>query len=498
MATIPIPPHHWKIFFSSCFTDTGDIYLSIRRRVRETFNAGEDRQVWMGEDFPILGLASTVAPVEKALFCVKGVRHCEAYVAVIIDKHGSGIEVGPGKKTQASFLELELFEAAVSRKPAFIYILKGHEPTGRMAALLDLLGPALPGLVREPLEEDEILRRIERILGDISHPWLSRLRRFTAIGTTAHDRLGASRHRPYRPATGLPDLQFLGDPYDPTLSPPALELVEDLLTRADTLEDHQSRLAMIWLALRELMGERADTRSAHELLHCWDVALAKWSSTAAWYGLHGFCLMGCLGAISSRSRIIQNYRRPPPAPHGAFASEYYSIAKKVGDPQLRAAFFDLALNHLDVTLRVQPDSQALAIRGSVYWQLGRRAEAVEDYERVVELCEASAAPPAELGSAKAELGFALARNRRTRQRGLSLLQEGVALGIAGKPNGFLVRAKRKLGYGYFLAGAPRRAMAELVNAYDMAVEHSLWDQISKIERAAKRFDQLLPFLKHPG
>ncbi|MEA3043158.1 MAG: hypothetical protein QOH47_996 [Sphingomonadales bacterium] len=497
MAATPPIVDHWKIFFSSCFTDAGDIYLSVRRRVRKTFNASDDKQVWMGEDFPILDRGSKAAPVEKALFCVKGVRHCEAYVAVIIDKHGTGIEIGPGKKTQASFLELELFEAAVSRRPAFIYILKGHEPTGRMAALLNLLGPALPGLVREPLDEDEILRRIERILNDIRHPWVSRLRRFAAIGTTAHDRLGISRHRPYQPATGLPALQFLGDPFDPTLAPPALDLVDDLLKRADALDDHQSRLAVIWMALRELMGARPDGASDDHLLHCWDSALAKWASTSAWYGLHGFCLMGCLGAISSRSRIIQNYRSPPPPPHGAFASEYYSIAKKVGDSALRAAFFDLALNHLDVTLRAQPDSQALAIRGSVYWQLGRRAEAVDDYERVVQLCEQSSAAPATLGSAKAELGFALVRSRGTRRRGLSLLQDGVDLGSSGKPDGFLVRAKRKLGYGYFLAGAPRRAMAELVDAYDMAADHGLFDQISKIERAAKNVDRLMPFLKHP-
>jgi tetratricopeptide (TPR) repeat protein len=248
--------------------------------------------------------------------------------------------------------------------------------------------------------------------------------------------------------------------------------------------------------LRELMGKRPDRSSGDDLLHCWDNALAKWASTAAWYGLHGFCLMGCLGAISSRSRIIQNYRTPPPPPHGAFASEYYSIAKKVGDPRLRAAFFELALNHLDVTLRAQPDSQALAIRGSVYWQLGRRANAIEDYERVVEICEQSGVPPAALGSAKAELGFALVQSRRGRRRGLSLLEEGVVLGSSGRPDGFLVRAKRKLGYGYFLAGSPRRAMAELVDAYDIAADHSLFDQISKIERAAKRVDRLVPFLKH--
>jgi hypothetical protein len=214
MAAVSPIVDHWKVFFSSCFTDAGDIYLSIRQRVRDTFNIGDDKQVWMGEDFPILDRGSRAAPVEKALFCVKGVRHCDAYVAVIIDKHGSGVEIGPGKTTQASFLELELFEAAVSRRPAFIYVLKGHEPTGRMAALLDLLEPALPGLVREPLDEDEILRRIEGILDDIRHPWLSRLRRFAAIGSTAHDRLGASRHQPYRPATSLPALQFLGEPYD--------------------------------------------------------------------------------------------------------------------------------------------------------------------------------------------------------------------------------------------------------------------------------------------
>lgn len=494
MGSAPVP-ERWNVFFSSCFTDAGDVYLNIRDRVRSTFNSGSDKPVWMGEDFQVLSPASVAPPVEKALFCVRGVRHCDAYVAVIIDKHGSGVELASGKATQASFLELELFEAAVSRKPSFIYILKGQEPTGKMEALLELLAPALPGLCRKPLGEDEIMQHIDRILERTRHPWLSRLKRFAAVGHLAHDRLGAARHQDYRPGTELPALQFLGDPYDATLAAPDLDVVEDLLARADALIDHQSRLAILWLALREMMGDRPNRASSNRLLQCWDSALGKWANTSAWYGLHGFCLMGCLGAISSRSRILQSFRAPPPTPHGAFASEYYSIAKKVGDGRLRGLFFDLALKHLNVTLSAAPDSQALAIRGSVYWQMGRRPEAIADYERVVALLMHSGASSSAIGSAKAELGFALVHSRRTRNLGLRYLEEGVTEAKQGIADGFLVRATRKLGFGYMVAGAPRRALDQFLSAYDLAVENSLFDQIGKLERAAKRIDHLAPFLR---
>ena len=487
-------PLRRNVFFSSCFTDAEDVYLSIRERVRSEFNSADDRPVWMGEDFPILALRSPTAPVEKALFCVKGVNQCDAYVAVVIDKHGSGIELGPKKKTQASFLELELFEAAVSRKPAFVFILKGHEPTGRMAALLNLLAPALPGLCREPLDEDEILRRVGEILKRTQRPWRSRLGRFAALGPVAHTRLSASRHRQYRPGSELPDIQFLDGPYDPTIAPPSLEVVETLLKITDTYADHQSRLAVLWLALRELMGQRPNQASGDHVLHCWDTALAKWTSAAAWYGLHGFCLMGCLGAISSRSRIVREYSRPPPLPHGSFASEYYSISKKVGDRRLRRVFLDLALDHINVTLRVKEAPEPLAIRGSIYWQMGSREESIADYERVVELRQDEDAPPEKVGESMAELGFAMARNRKTRSKGIELLETGVNLGARGSVDGFFIRAKRKLGLGYLLAGSPRLALHELAEAHRLAVKHGMFDQIGRIERTAARVERAVPGL----
>jgi tetratricopeptide (TPR) repeat protein len=485
---------HWNVFFSSCFTDTDDVYLSIRERVRNEFNSADDRSVWMGEDFPVLAPKSPTAPVEKALFCVKGVDRCDAYVAVVIDKHGSGIELGPKKKTQASFLELELFEAAISRKPAFVFILKGHEPTGRMAALLDLLAPALPGLCREPLDEDEILRRVGEILKRTQRPWRSRLGRFAALGPVAHTRLSSSRHRPYRPGAELPKIQFLDGPYDPTIAAPSLGVVETLLTTVDTYADHQSRLAILWLALRELMGQRPSRASGDHLIHCWDMALGKWTSSAAWYGLHGFCLMGCLGAISSRSRIVREYSRPAPLPHGPFASEYYSIAKKVGDPRLGRIFLDLALEHIEVTLRDKEAAEPLAIRGSIYWQIGRGKESITDYERVVELRRDEGAPPQKIGEGMAELGFALARSRKTRSRGIELLERGVELGATGPVDGFFIRAKRKLGLGYLIAGSPRLALHELAEAHRLAAKHGMFDQIGRIERIAARVEQSLPGL----
>ena len=182
-------------------------------------------------------------------------------------------------------------------------------------------------------------------------------------------------------------------------------------------------------------------------------------------------------------------------PHATFASEYYSIAKKVGDRRLRQIFLDLALAHIDVTLRDQESDGGLAIRGSINWQLGRPDAAIADYERMVTLKEDAGATARDIGWAKAELGFALVHSRSTRSRGMNLLEEGVS-SFTGKPDGFFIRAKRKLALGYLKTGSPRRALAELVEAHDLAANASLYDQIGKVEHAAKLVDRMLPFLKN--
>jgi tetratricopeptide (TPR) repeat protein len=488
----------WSIFLSSCFSDSDGVPLSIRDRVAHDFNSkgyGGETPIWMGEDFYEIRPDAPTSAVEKALFCVEGVLKCDVYVAVIVNKHGSEVEVSDGAKAQASFFELELLAAAVSGKPTFVYILKDNEPDGKMGALLNLLGPSLPGLCLIPKTEDEVLKSIDSILLWIRHPVLFQLSRFVPSKTTMYEQLSISRHRQYDPNFQFPNVQFLSHLHDPTFSRPSLVVVKRLIADVDSYSSHQSKLALLWMAIRELMGEPLDKNTQEEVIFYWQAVLLKWTGSAAWYGLHGHAQMGCLGALSTAATIGSNLSQALTIPHGALASEYYSIARRVRRHDLKTEFFDLADQHIEIALGNEETSGGLAIQGSIYLQTGRNADAIKCYERVVSLKRDEGATDASIGESKAELGYALLNEKGLMKRGLGLLEEGVDMLESGPQNGFLVRAKRKLGVGYLKAFAPRQALGQFVDAYKIAEENGIFDQIQRLERIAKQIDTKLPFLR---
>jgi hypothetical protein len=64
------------------------------------------------------------------------------------------------------------------------------------------------------------------------------------------------------------------------------------------------------------------------------------------------------------------------------------------------------------------------------------------------------------------------------------LEAGVDLLRQGRPDGFVVRAVRKLGRAYLLVGSPRQSLKTLDEGYRLATELGLFDQISSLDRIA--------------
>lgn len=484
------------VFFSSCFEDPLHQRLNIRDRVARELNTPNDRRVWLAEDFQVLKPDSGAPALEKALFCVEGVREASVYVAVARSRHGSGVEVMPSRQVQASYFELELFEAALLSKPAHVFLLKGDEPEPRLHSLLKLLEPALPGLCWTPLDEDEIFARVSGIVETQAN---ARKRaggdRVRASASSLANQLTDHRHRVYDPVAELPDLQFLGGFSDPAITPPDPTLVEGVLARARDEPNHNVRLTLLWMAIRELMGAPPDKVGAEAFRELWSQALATWNSTGAWYGLHGHILMGCLGALGSLSRIRALEGRQSETPHGPMASEYYSIAKRVGRRDLRASVLEMAKRHVDASFLGGETSGKLALRGSVYKALGRNSDAIADYERTLALrLGAEDASQQEIGDAMSELGFALVFAGRIR-RGLAMMEEGVARLEGGASSGFLVRAKRKLGRAYLVAAAPFRALETLAEAHEIATQYDFLDQVGQIDRLAAAAERRIARLR---
>jgi hypothetical protein len=486
-----------KVFFSSCFEDPRGEKLGIRKKFMKV-NGEFDRNdpiavaalpIWMAEQHRELDQKAPGSPLEKAEICVQGVRDCDVYVALVRSNHGSGIELRREERTQASFFELELFEAALLQKPAHVFVLDGGEPSERLAGLLDLLKPALPGFHPRARSEDQIYDQVLRILDAAEHPGRpSTLLRARASRHRISNRLTGARLDSYDPLTAAPKLRFLGGVDDPSLPRPNLDLARDAIVRAAARTNHNERLTLFWIAIRELMGSPIDASPPSEVADLWAEALGGWNSAGAWYGLHGHPHMGCLAALGSLTQLRLATSRPADIPHGAMSSEYYSIAKLVSRPDLKAEVLTTSRAHIDAAFTTGETAAKLAQRGSVKGAQGDKAGAIEDYQKVVALrTGAEQASDDDIGQAKTELGFALVFAGR-RAEGLKEMEDGIRK-FGGKPTGFLIRAQRKLGRAYIRAGSPLRALDVLAEAYDNAMATGALDQLSQIDKIARRLSR---------
>lgn len=496
-----------ELFFSSCFADPEGQRLTIRDRVM-TLNPTVDRNddaavrklpIWLAENQKNLDLTAPTPSLDKAMICIEGVRESETYVAVVRERHGTGVDLSSTERLQASYFELELFEAALLGKPSYVFIMKGAEPGPRITSLLRLLAPALPGLRWEPLEEDEIFQRVETILVRQSRPkFYNILQRAVASGGHMSDLLTRVRHKSYVPARESPPIEFLDGLTDPTASIPQEALVQSILQRARFELNQNSKLSILWLAIRELMGAPISDPTMRSYLPLWDSALSDWNSAAAWFGLHGHPSMGCLAALGSQSRIRHQMAKSCHDLHGALASEYYSIAKNLGSATLKRSMLDASREHISVAMLEGETANLLNIRGSIRGAQGDVSGRIEDFNLALSLrLDGEVSSLSEIGVAKSELGFALVLSGKV-SVGIAHLEDGVAMLENCPQLGFLVRAKRKLGRAYLRAGSPKLAIATLAAAHSLANDIKAFDQVSQIDRIAARLDRLFTLRTRPN
>jgi hypothetical protein len=190
------------IFFSSALQDSHGLKPRIRELVEKAapkkgVGANEYRSVWMSEDFPALDRNTSLEPLETVQLCLEGVREAECFVAVLTGRHGTKVNIEKLGEVPATFLETELFEAALLGKPAFIFILDGYTPEPELESLLDLLQPFFPNINRVPVSEAEVLRQVESLIRHYERPrWLRPLLTPPKLRETVQA-LARRRHRPY-------------------------------------------------------------------------------------------------------------------------------------------------------------------------------------------------------------------------------------------------------------------------------------------------------------
>ena len=483
-----------RIFLSSVFYDPTTEKLAIRERIKNLTGGSSvkrgKRVIWVAEDFDELTRGvSSLSALEQALFCVEGVRECEYFLAILTERFGSEIDLDQVGQVPTSFFELELMAAALFGKPTFIYVDSRFDPSERLAAFLELVRPAFPDMSLEKLPEDEIFRRVERLVKQIEHPLLRRIPLRIPRKRLFVDTLFRLRHRPYRVREEPPPIRFLDGRFDPSIKATRADQVPALLDRARQEQNLRRRLVILWFAVHALMGAPYTDPLYRDFIPLWEDTLGLWNAAAAWSGLHGHAAMAGLAALGSlaaaRSIVAAGSDPLHGIPHGPIASAYYSIAKQGERPEI----YELALDHLEAALSTAPKNVdgLLAIRGSIRLRLNRVEAAIADYEDVARSRQHLG--DGTYGEALSELGYALVLAGRTRE-GIDNMERGVDLLLKYPRQGFDIRAIRKLAVGLARAGNFSRALDYAITAYDMAEQSGALDQISRIERLAKKLEWL--------
>jgi len=284
-----------------------------------------------------------------------------------------------------------------------------------------------------------------------------------------------------------PSVFFLDSAAEHRSEQPRIEILRSLNTRIEQQSNEEKRLSRLWIGLRELMACGYENLSDEELLGYWNQLLAEWARSGAWYGLHADTPLGCLAALNSLTIVRQRLTKLNPEmsgsgdiafPGGALASSKYSIAKRLYVKSDREARFKEAIHDVQRSLDIPGVDQSglLAIRGSIFRQMGKMSDCIKDYEDVARIRRENNSADNQIGEALCELGFGYLRYFSPR-KGLRYCQEGVdMLRYSGKA-GFLARGLRKLAIAYLVNGRLGKAYKTRDEAISVAVKHGAYDQI---------------------
>jgi len=459
------------VFLSSAFMN----FLDVRERIC----ALDRRRFWtIGPKVrPEYGIPSFV--IIDTL--VEQVRKSKVFICILRDVYGSSVF---GKTESISYLETEIYQAALFHNDAHFFLMEPFNPVPRLRGLIELINTIRPGIIpTQVLTEAQVLDRIQRILERSAArrrlPWTISLGKLLGA-------LAARRGPPQ------PDIEFFDNVFSSVYRAsdalPNKDHIEVLLNDLDATMGMEERLTRMWTALRELSAAPYNQPTFAEYLPFWNAALGAWSSAAAWYGLHGHLYAGRLAAVNSLLKIrttMEWTEAEHDASHyiqgtkGGRASEYYSMAKLMPTKAQRHEYFELALTDIKDALHVAAIdiSGYLAIRGHIYREQDRLTEALKEFTEMLRLREREGSVGG-VGEALADLGLVRFKLGNAREARVLLQQGKEMLESAGRYE-FAIRAKKRLALAYRMRH-PYRAFRELCEAYDMAQERQVYSQITSL------------------
>lgn len=481
-------PEHFG-FLCSTFGEDGMPELR-----REIYVLGENHglPIWVSEFCdPELRPGEALTDLDIIDGCMDAVRASHRLFLVTTGAFGTSLSHNERHLT-SSYVEMELFQGAILERPIHVLVVGDIDTGSRLGQLLRMLELSFPQRFLANVDSKrEVAVEIERVLSSVKRPVArTRVGARNFVGT-----LASIRHRDWDNVALGDEIQFLDGVFDEQARRPDKDHVKLLLSEADRATGMQRRIARVWLAIRELMSAPFNKPEGVEYLELWHNALGKWSSFAAWSGLHAHVFLGHLAALGSIYTIRQRLKdrgihadegRHTTSTDGAFASCYYSLSKLA--PQKQAEkFLSRSCLYVEQGLAQTPRAKRAglhAIRGSAYLRKGNVSGAIADYQSALQIAEEANAGDAVCGEYLAELGWAEVRRGKV-WIGRKHLEEGVRLMHSADP-GFVVRGKRKLAFANIVTGRFRAGGEEAAEALRLAERHQLNGQLNSTLRLAAR------------
>jgi hypothetical protein len=464
---------------------------ALRARIWERHKNDERGQVWVAEKVrPELDPACGTSQLEIADACLDAIEAASEFVLLDTGEYGTQLSYQDAF-SEVSFLEMELFQAAILAKPITIYLVGSvaeRSPLGKLAARLthDVRAYRLETLAEAELA---IMRQFDGGIGNSSRIDLSK---------TLVRAIVQSRHTDWRNQRLLEEPQFMdGHVCGPASDRAELDVADHYLNLAEQHRETNRVLSRTWIAMRTLMPMHYADTIDPRAIELWDRALRHWSRASAWRGMHGHLWLGNISVLGSlvqlRSRVEKPFFDPENKDGGdlydALASVYYSISKQmprvIGSRLLEraSAYVDEGLSTRDTRHR----RTLLPLRGSIHSRRWHFREAAKDYGEALDAAVLHDDGPGKIGFLMTELGFTelfLLNPRRGRQR----IEDGLSYMVLGAASpGFRSRALRKYVIASLACGDLYTARKSAREIMTLVEENQLHDQnIWFVRRLARR------------
>ncbi|MEM8492239.1 MAG: hypothetical protein AAF756_15580 [Pseudomonadota bacterium] len=448
----------------------------------ETDGRRQESRIWVAEcSSPELNEANGYDHLQVADACLDAIEASRRFILLDTGEQSTQIHHSSAKSS-SSFLEMELYQAALLGRPITLIAVGEHTARDSPLAILlrqMMLSRADVRCVYDLSEAREILLKIA--LGN--EPTTATSSKAFLRGNLALARRYLVRWRSRRL---FEEPIFLGGltagGFD--LRARDADIAEHYLTLAESQRSMNRVLSRTWIAMRAMMGAHFSVSRDARFVDLWNRALKCWSRAAAWRGLHGHMLLGMLSASSAQAAMRQRLDLPLYVNDGDdhcdlftdISSAYYSIAG-VMPRSHRREFYTRSEAYIRSGLESRPTEERhtlLPMQGSLELRLGRFKTARQTFKEALAAETLAAANPDKIGFLTAELGWAelYLGHPRTARR---MIKEGLTmLTSAGHP-GFRSRVLRKHVYACLASlsigeakDSARRLteLARITNTYD--------------------------------